>query len=130
MADLVQIARDYLAALERGDTNAALGYLAPDVVQEEFPNRLTPGGARRTFSDLREGAERGKQVLASQRYETLSALSEGERVVLEVQWTATLAIPLGTLPAGSQMRARFAVFLDFREGRIVHQRNYDCFDPW
>jgi hypothetical protein len=26
--------------------------------------------------------------------------------------------------------ARFAVFMDFRDGRIVRQRNYDCFDPW
>ena len=26
--------------------------------------------------------------------------------------------------------ARFAIFLDFRDGRIVRQRNYDCFDPW
>ena len=26
--------------------------------------------------------------------------------------------------------ARFGVFLDFRDGRICHQRNYDCFDPW
>ena len=41
-----------------------------------------------------------------------------------------LAIPLGTLPAGGEMRARFAVFLQFRDGKIVSQRNYDCFEPW
>jgi hypothetical protein len=28
------------------------------------------------------------------------------------------------------MRARFAVFLDYRDGMIVQQRNYDCFEPW
>jgi len=28
------------------------------------------------------------------------------------------------------MRARFAVFLDFRDGKITRQRNYDCFEPW
>lgn len=32
--------------------------------------------------------------------------------------------------AGQVLRARFGVFLDFRDGRIVRQRNYDCFDPW
>jgi ketosteroid isomerase-like protein len=51
-------------------------------------------------------------------------------VVLEVEWTGTLSVPLGSLPAGGQMRARFAVFLDFRDGKIAQQRNYDCFQPW
>jgi hypothetical protein len=26
--------------------------------------------------------------------------------------------------------ARFAIFLTFRDGKIVRQHNYDCFDPW
>jgi hypothetical protein len=47
-----------------------------------------------------------------------------------VIWTATLAVPLGTLPAGGQMRARFAVFLEFKDDKIIFQRNYDCFDPF
>jgi ketosteroid isomerase-like protein len=51
-------------------------------------------------------------------------------VALEVQWSGTLAIALGSLPAGGEMRARFAVFLEFRGDRIARQRNYDCFDPW
>ena len=57
-------------------------------------------------------------------------METGNRVGLEVIWTGTRAVPVATLPAGAQMRARFAVFLEFRDGRIVAQRNYDCFDPW
>lgn len=34
------------------------------------------------------------------------------------------------LQAMKEGRARFAVFLEFRNGRIVRQRNYDCSDPW
>lgn len=41
-----------------------------------------------------------------------------------------LAVPLGTLKGGSEMRAHFATLLEFRDGKIVAQRNYDCFDPW
>jgi hypothetical protein len=26
------------------------------------------------------------------------------------------------------MKAFFAVFLEFREGKIIRQRNYDCFE--
>jgi len=44
--------------------------------------------------------------------------------------TGTLAVPFGSIPAGGEMRARFAIFLELRDGRIVRQRNYDCFDPF
>jgi ketosteroid isomerase-like protein len=51
-------------------------------------------------------------------------------MAIEVQWTGTLAVALGTLPAGGEMRARFAMFLELRDGKIARQRNYDCFEPW
>ena len=124
-------ARRYLAALERGveDTELA-AFFAPDVVQEEFPNRLVPAVARRDLGDLIEAARRGKQVLSAQKFEVRRAVADGDRVALEVLWTGTLAMALGSLPAGGTMRAHFAVFLDFRRGKIAAQRNYDCFEPW
>ncbi len=124
-------AQRYLAALEGGVTGDALAaFFTVDVLQEEFPNRLVPAGARRDLAALLEGAVRGQQVMQSQRYELLHAVVSGDDVVLEVQWTGTLAVPFGTLPAGGQLRARFAVVLEFRDGRIARQRNYDCFEPW
>jgi ketosteroid isomerase-like protein len=47
-----------------------------------------------------------------------------------VLWVGTLAVSLGAIPAGGEMRAHFAVFLEFRDGRIHRQRNYDCFEPF
>ena len=130
-AENLASAQRYLRAIEQGATGDALAaFFAPDVVQEEFPNRLTPNGAHRNLPDLLAGAERGQQVLRGQRYEVLNALADGDQVALEVSWTGTLAVPLGSLPAGGQLRARFGVFLDFRDGLIVGQRNYDCFEPW
>jgi ketosteroid isomerase-like protein len=121
----------YLAAVEGGATGETLArWFTPDVVQEEFPNRLMPNGARRGLQEMLDGAVRGQKVMAAQRYEVLSSLVSGDRIALEVQWTGTLAIPLGSLAAGDDMRARFGVFLDFRDGRIAAQRNYDCFDPF
>lgn len=124
-------AERYLAAIGAGATGDALAaYFTADVVQEEFPNRLLPAGARRTLADILAGAARGQQVLRRQSYEVLHAVGRGDHLALEVQWVGVLAVPLGTLPAGGELRARFAVFLDFREGRIARQRNYDCFEPW
>lgn len=68
--------------------------------------------------------------MAGQRYEVLNALASGDQVALEVRWTGTLAVPLGSLPAGGQMHATLAMFLEFRDGKIVRQRNYDCYEPW
>jgi ketosteroid isomerase-like protein len=129
--DNLTIARHYLEALENGVTGEALAeYYAPDVVQEEFPNRLAANGARRDLAAILEGAERGQQVLLQQRFEVRQALASGDQVALEVLWVGTLAVPMGSIPVGGEMRAHFAVFLDFRDGKIVGQRNYDCFEPW
>ena len=124
-------ARRYLAALEgREDPAVIAGMLHPDLVQEEFPNRLNPRGARSDRAAMLERLARGRQILASERYEVVDALAVADRVALEVRWSGILAVSLGdALPAGSTMRARFAVFLAFRDGQIVAQRNYDCFDP-
>ncbi|KAI9014184.1 hypothetical protein DFJ74DRAFT_681780 [Hyaloraphidium curvatum] len=130
-SDPLQLARQYLDAIERGTTGDALAaFFTDDVVQEEFPNRLVPAGARRDLADILAGAERGQKVLSAQKYEILESLVDGERVALEVLWVGTLAIPIGSIPAGGEMRARFAVFLTFRGGKIAQQRNYDCFEPW
>jgi ketosteroid isomerase-like protein len=37
---------------------------------------------------------------------------------------------LGTLAEGAEMKAHFAMFFEFREGKIRLQRNYDCFEAW
>ncbi len=127
----LEIAKRYLATLEQGATPEALAEIFhPDVIQEEFPNRLLPNGARRNLADRLEASSRGKKVMSRQSYELIHSVSEGDRVSLEVLWTGVLAVPFGSIPVGGEMRAHFAVFLDFREGKIIGQRNYDCFDPW
>jgi hypothetical protein len=40
-----------------------------------------------------------------------------------------LAIPIGSLTPGCEMRAHFAVILEIENERIRRQRNYDCFEP-
>ncbi len=124
-------ARQYLAAIQRGAIGDELAqYFTPDVTQEELPNRVVPNGKRRKLAAILEAAERGQKVMREQRYEIRSAIATGDRVILEVLWVGTLAIPFGTIPAGGEMRAYSAMFLEFRDGKIAAQRNYDCFEPW
>jgi ketosteroid isomerase-like protein len=127
----LDIVKEYLAAIEAGAVGDALArFFTADVVQEELPNRLVPQGARRDLGGLLDSAARGQKVMSAQRYELLSSVESGDTVALEVRWTGTLAVPFGTLPAGGEMRARFAMFIELRAGKIARQRNYDCFDPW
>jgi ketosteroid isomerase-like protein len=127
----LEVVRRYLAGLESGASeDEVAAFFAADAVQEEFPNRLVPNGARRDVAALREARARGRQVIRGERYEIKNAVAAGDRVALEVIWSGELLIPLGSLQAGDRMRAHFAVFIELRAGKIVAQRNYDCFDPW
>jgi ketosteroid isomerase-like protein len=129
--EVLDLTRRYFAALEAGATGDTLAaFYAPEAVQEEFPNRLNPHGARRDLAAILDAAVRGQKVMACQRYEILRAVADGNCVAVEFRWMGTLAVPVGPLPAGETMQGRFACFLEFRDGRIVAQRNYDCFDPW
>ncbi len=127
----LETARRYLKALEDGrDHDELTKFFDPNVVQEEFPNRLSEKGAKRDLKTLLEGNRRGREIMTSQRYDVQRAYTGGDTVVLEVSWTGTLGIPYGSIPPGGSMHAHFAVFLDIRDGKIIAQRNYDCFDPW
>lgn len=127
----LDLVRRYLAALAAGAAGEELrGFFTPDATQTELPNRLHPTGGTSTLATLLERSEQGRALLASQSYEIVSALAQGDRVAVEATWSGTLAVPLGSLPAGARMRAHFAMFFTLEGGRIRTQRNYDCFEPF
>ena len=126
----IRTVKAFFAALQ-ASPDAVAQFYHPAVVQEEFPNRFLPQGARRTLRELGEAAERGRKVMASQRFEVLRMVADADTVVVESEWSGTLAVALDeATPAGTVMRARFAQFFEFEGGKIVAQRNYDCFYPW
>ena len=129
--DNLETARRYLEALESGAEGAALAeFFTKDVIQEEFPNRLSPIGAHRNLQAILDSARTGKKMLRAQKFEILNSIVDGDRVALEVYWSGLLAAPIDTLPADSEMRAHFSMWLEFKDGKIARQHNYDCFDPW
>ncbi len=119
----------YLTSFETRD-GSNLAYYADDVVQRELPNRLVPNGATRDLAALRAGAEAGKRSVAEERYEVINIVEQGAEVAVEVIWTARLNVGFGTLAAGDLMRAHLAMFITWRDGKIISQRNYDCFEPF
>ena len=103
-------------------------FFHPDATHRELPNTLFPDGSVRDLAGLCAAAEAGRTTLSAQSFEVISALAAGDRVALEAIWTGTLAVQLGNLPAGHTLRAHIAAFLEFRDGKIIAQRNYDCYE--
>ncbi len=127
-ASHVDTARRYLQALERGAPFAELAeYLHAEVRQIEYPNRLVPAGASRSFADLAASRARGLTVVRDERYEIRQLIAEGDAVAVRLSWSATPNVPIGKTPPGGSMSAEFAIFLRFRDDKIVEQHNYDCF---
>ena len=127
----IYLVRTYLNALQNGEAGDALRrFFTDDVRQVEMPNQLNNRGQESNLEHILQRSQQGLKVLERQQYEIVSEIGQGDRVAVEARWTGVLAIALGTLAAGTEMKASFAIFFHFRDGRIALQRNYDCFDPW
>lgn len=127
----LQLLRAYFAAIEQGvDESALADFFDPHVRQREFPNRLVERGAERGLAELLEGRRKGRDVVSGERYVIENALVDGDRVALELLWSAQLKVPLGKLRAGATLYARCGVFFRIVGGRIAQQHNYDCFEAF
>jgi len=119
--------RELFEALERFDRDAVAALYAEDVEQVEMPNRLKPEGDRRGRAQMLSDLERSKTILRSQKYDMKNAVGAGSLVMVEYEWTGVLAISMGPRAPGDTLRGNCAVSLEFCDGLIVRQRNYDCF---
>jgi ketosteroid isomerase-like protein len=128
--NLTAVRRYFEAISSKAPVESINSFYSPDVVQEEMPNRLKPKGDRRGLAELQRDYERGRQIIASSRYDIQSAVSQGDTVVVEVMWTGRLAAAVGQLQPEADMRARCAIVFEFQDGKVVRQRNYDCFDAF
>jgi ketosteroid isomerase-like protein len=127
----IHLVRTYLNALQSGEAGDALRrFFTEDVQQVEMPNQLNSRGQQSDLEHILQRSRQGLKVLQRQQYEIVSEIAQDDRVAVEARWSGVLAITLGTLAAGTEMKASFAMFFRFRDGRIALQRNYDCFDPW
>ncbi len=124
-------ARAYIAAVEGGAVGDDLAaFYHPDVVQQEFPNRLLPNGAQRELDEILRGAESGSRLMDRQIYDVHTVTELGDRVILEYTWTGYPSTPVGNVRPGEAMRARICQVIEYEDGLIIRQRNYDCFEPF
>lgn len=127
----LKLVRKYLRAVEQMAGGEAMAkFYTPDAVQIELPNQLNPNGGRSDVAKLLARAAKVPELLRSQKFEIVSEMAQGARVIVEAVWTGVMAVPFGTARPGATMKAHFAMFFQIENGRIKSQRNYDCFEPW
>lgn len=106
------------------------GILHPNIQHEEYPNALLRNGSRRDYATIVAGPQQGRKILTTNRFDVQNAFAAGDWVTLEIVWTGVLAIPLGTMAPGDEMKAYIATILQFQDGLIVTQHQYDCYEPF
>jgi ketosteroid isomerase-like protein len=128
---LLQLAYAFLKAIEDGASGDELDtFYDPEAEQTEYPNAITKVVTQRSLAQLKAGSVIGRKILREQKFEVVREHVAGNTVILEVVWTAVASVPLGFVPMGGAMKAYFAQFFEYRDGRILRQRNYDCFEPF
>ncbi|QUS57558.1 nuclear transport factor 2 family protein [Pseudovibrio brasiliensis] len=123
-------AKRFLKALEEFDFDALKSFYTEDAEQTELPNQLKPKGDHRTVDQLVADFTRSKGILRKQSYRVSNELASDDRVMLEFIWEGELAVSIGSLSPGDTMRSHSAVCMDFKDGLIHRQRNYDCFEAF
>lgn len=130
MTEIPDVIRRYLRAIETGDLDGLRDCLAPGMRQVELPNRIQPKGQERGVEAILADFAKGRALLRHQSYDVTAVHGTEPVVMVELVWRGTLALPVGTLSPGDEMRAHCAIAFELAEGRIVAQRNYDCFSPF
>ena len=130
MTENETLIRSLYAAVE-DDTLAddPMRYWHPDAEQVEYPSLLRPAGHTRGLEGIVAGAQTGRGMIREQHYDVHSVIEQDDRLAVQFTWRATLAADIGGMTAGSELTAHIAAFYEIRDGRILRQSSYDCYEP-
>ncbi len=132
MTEKRKLIQKYLQQLQSFVTDPASyrSLLHTDMVQTEFPNKLNPSGQERGLEGCLRAMEAGKKLLSEQNYEIANCFESGNQVCVEVVWKGKMATDAGPLRKGQELRAFLGMVIEFKDGKIYRQRNYDCYEAF
>lgn len=112
------IVQAYLDAYNRNDVAALVDCVADAVVFENVSNagNNVRVEGRAAFADL---AAQAAAIFVTRRQTVRTAVVDGDRVALEIDWTGTPAVDLGAMRAGVPVAMRGASFLTIAGGKLV-----------
>ena len=129
--ELIETVKKYISTIEeKNDIAEVFQFYHPDVEQIEYSNILLKNKTIRRLNDLKEAYLKGKAVLQSEKYKIINSYEQNNIVIIEAEWIGVLAVPFGSKKIGDEIKANFAQFYEFENGKILNQRNYDCFEQF
>ncbi len=123
-------AKSFVKAVEAMDGRYMDDFFSEDIEQIEWPNLFKPQGEQRNLQKLKADIEKARGILREQRYTIRNTVASETCVILEMTWQGIMEIDMPPLNAGQRLQAHCVACFDFREGKVVGLRNYDCFDPF
>jgi predicted ester cyclase len=104
-------------------------FLHAEIVWQEMPNSFAPTGRRSDYEAILATWEKGREFLPQQEYTLRRLIVSGDTAVLQISWRGKVSKALAGLPPGTELSGQIATFLEFREGKIISQIDYPCYDP-
>ena len=126
----IEIAERYVELISNPSStqDGLKAFLDERIIWREMPNSFAPSGRVSDYGAGLASFERGRVYLPEQTYTLRRAIASGDTVALEISWTGEVAKSIGPFLAGARLSAQIAIFLRFREGKIVSQTDYPCYD--
>ncbi|NSL89281.1 nuclear transport factor 2 family protein [Chitinophaga solisilvae] len=120
----------YFQLLENfsADPVAFAAIFHPNIIQTEYPNQLSAEIKQRNFEIMLESMATNKQILKAQHFTVVKAIQNGNTLVVEAKWTGEIGVDAGKFRRGQIMNAFICTVIEFRDGKIYRQRNYDCYE--
>lgn len=112
------------------DHDALKSLLDANVEFVEYPNAINPKGQVRKLEQALKGLEMGRKILAWQKYAVNEILEGVDRLFVEANWSGQVAADVGPLKKDQRLTAHCAMRFDFKDGKIIRQVNYDCYEPF
>lgn len=129
MKNQVKVVKEYLAQVESFSAGVA-ALVHPDVSFVEYPNLINKKGQVRNLEQALKGLALGRQILAWQKYEVTDIVESKDSLLAEAKWSGQIAADVGHLKKDQLLMAYSAMRFDFKDGKIVRQVNYDCYEPF
>ncbi len=126
----IELVERWLGAFDDGWPSDELldELLAPGVRFLERPNVFNQAGSDRDRATMLAGVDIGRSLLASQRFEPLAHVVDGDTVVTRMRWTGELAKDAGPYRAGTTLTAWCVAHCRIVDGRIAHIEQHDCYE--
>ena len=131
ITDYHELVQSYLALFQnpRASYVDLQAFYDEEVIWQEMPNLFAPLGRSNTFGGLLVSWRRGQEAVVNQKYTIKKVVVEDDSAVVELDWEGTITQSLGDIAAGTVMRSHVAILIEFRDGKIFHQRDYICYYP-